>query len=242
MFIYSVPHSLFMFSNEPKEVNAIVKNRAKEILRILRKNFTLPSRPRTSRDPFQTLIRTVLSQATADKNAHRAFRNLSIRFPITPKALAKADVKDVEKAIMAAGLYRNKSKVIKNLSRIILEDFDGSMDFIYSMSFEEARRILLHLPGVGPKTADVVLLFCTDKPTIPIDTHVNRISKRLGLVPPNASYETTRQTLQSLYTPKDYLPVHLLLISLGRKYCRARKPLCKLCLINELCPTGQMGN
>ena len=231
-----------MFSNEPKEVNAMVKNRAKEILRILRNNFTLPSRPRTSRNLFQTLIRTVLSQATADKNAHRAFRNLSIRFPIAPKALAKADIREIEKAIMVAGLYKNKSGVIKNLSRIILEDFDGSMDFVYSMPFEEARETLLHLPGVGPKTADVVLLFCTDKPAIPIDTHVNRVSKRLGLVPPNAGYKTIRQTLQSLYTPKDYLPVHILLISLGRKYCRARKPLCQPCPINELCPTGQMEN
>jgi len=231
-----------MFSNEPKEVNAIVKNRAEEILRILRKNFTLPSRPRTSRDLFQTLIRTVLSQATADKNAHRAFRNLSIRFPIAPKALAKADVREIEKAIMVAGLYRNKSEVIKNLSRIILEDFNGSMDFIHSMPFEETRKILIHIPGVGPKTADIVLLFCANKPTIPIDTHVNRVSKRLKLVPPNASYEATRQTLQSLYTPKDYLPVHILLISLGRKYCRARKPLCEPCPINELCPTGQMEN
>jgi len=220
----------------------MVKNRAKEILRILRNNFTLPSRPRTSRDLFQTLIRTVLSQATTDKNSHKAFRNLSIRFPITPKALAKADVKEIEKAIMAAGLYKNKSKVIRNLSRIILEDFDGSMGSIYSMQFEEARKALLHIPGVGPKTADVVLLFCTDKPTIPIDTHVNRVSKRLGLVPPNASYEATRQALQSLYTPKDYLPVHIFLISLGREYCRARKPLCKPCPINEFCPTGQMEN
>jgi len=231
-----------MLSNEPEEVNAMAKNRAKKILRILRNNFSLPSRPRTSRNLFQTLIKTVLSQATADKNTHRAFRNLSIRFPITPKALAKADVREIEKAIMVAGLYKNKSKVIRNLSRIILEDFDGSMDFIYSVSFEDAREILLHLPGVGPKTADVILLFCTDKPTIPVDTHVNRVSKRLRLVPPKAGYETTQQTLQSLYTPKDYLPVHLLLISLGRKYCRARKPLCKPCPLNELCPTKQMKN
>ena len=218
------------------------KNRAKDILRILRNNFTLPSWPRTSRQPFQTLIRTVLSQATADKNTHRAFGNLSTRFPITPKALAKADAREIEKAIMVAGLYRNKSEVIKNLSRIILEDFNGSMDFIYSMPFEEARKILIHIPGVGPKTTDVVLLFCADKPTIPIDTHVNRVSKRLRLVPPNASYEMTRQALQSLYTPKDYLSVHLLLISLGRKYCRARKPLCNPCPLNKLCPTKQMEN
>jgi len=102
-----------MFSNEPEEVNAMAKNRAKEILRILRNNSTLPSWSRTSRNLFQTLIRTVLSQATADKNTDRAFRNLSIRFPITPKALAKADIREIKKAIMVAGLYKNKSKVIK---------------------------------------------------------------------------------------------------------------------------------
>lgn len=102
-----------MFSNELEEVNAMAKNRAKEILRILRNNLTLPSWTRSSRNLFQTLIRTVLSQATADKNTHRAFRNLSTRFPITPKALAKVDVREIEKAIRVAGLYKNKSKVIK---------------------------------------------------------------------------------------------------------------------------------
>jgi len=102
-----------MLSNEPKEANAMAKNRAKEILRILRNNFTLPSWTRSSRNLFQTLIRTVLSQATTDKNTHRAFRNLSTRFPITPKALAKADVREIEKTIRVAGLYKNKSKVIK---------------------------------------------------------------------------------------------------------------------------------
>jgi len=215
----------------------MTKDRAEKILRILENNFSVPQIADRARDPFKTLIRTVLSQNTADINTMRAFENLSKKFPITPEALAGADLKEIEEAIMVAGLYRNKSKVIKNLSRIIFEEYGGSLDFIYSLPFEEARKRLLRIPGIGLKTADVVLLFCARKPTLPIDTHVNRVSKRLGLTPPEADYEGVRLALQSLYSPEDYLPVHLLLISLGRKHCKARKTLCSPCPVNALCPS-----
>lgn len=223
-----------------KEVNVMTKNRAKKVLHILQENFSIPRWASSTKDPFQTLIITVLSQATADKNTARAFENLSEKFSITPEALAKASMKGIEKAIRVGGLYRNKSRVIKAISRVILEKFNGSLDFIHSLPLEEARKILLSIPGVGPKTADVVLLFCAGKATIPIDTHVNRVSKRLGLAQPDASYEGVRRTLEALYSPNDYLSVHLLLISLGRKYCRARKPLCKPCPVNTLCPSKRI--
>ncbi|UCE29103.1 MAG: endonuclease III [Candidatus Bathyarchaeota archaeon] len=229
-----------MLSNGLEGANLTAKNTPKEILRILRSSFSPSSWMSLTKDPFRILVKTVLSQATTDRNAAAAFRKLSARFRITPKSLAKADVREIEKAIVIAGLHRNKSRAIKDISRKVLEQFDGSMGFIYSTQFEEARKALLDLPGVGPKTADVVLLFCTDTPTIPIDTHVKRVSKRLGLVPPNASYETIRRALQSLYTPKDYLSVHLMLISLGREYCRARKLLCIRCPLSKLCPSRQM--
>jgi len=215
----------------------MTKRRATQILRILRSNFSIPRWADAPKDPFQTLIITVLSQATADRNTERAFRNISRKFPITPKDLADARVEEIEEAIRVAGLYRNKSKVIKELSRLILEKFGGSLDFIHSLPLEEARKTLIRLPGVGPKTADVVLIFCAGKPTLPIDTHVNRVSKRLGLASPKADYEGVREALQSLYSPKDYLPVHLLLISLGRRYCKARNPLCKSCPVKTLCPS-----
>jgi endonuclease-3 len=212
-------------------------NKANKILHILQNDFSIPKWLDSQRTTFQTLIRTVLSQATASRNATRAFENLSRKFSITPQSLVKANVKDIEEAIKVAGLYRNKSKVIKNISQVIWEQFNGSLDFIYTSPLEEARKILLTIPGVGPKTADVTLLFCAKKPTIPIDTHVNRVSKRLGLVLPKADYEETRRSLQSLYQPEDYLAVHLLLIALGRKYCKAKKPLCKLCSVSESCPS-----
>ena len=218
----------------------MTQKRAAEILRILQGSFSTPRIASSARDPFKALIRTVLSQNTADRNSRRAFENLSKKFELTPETLAKADVKEIEEAITVAGLYRNKSKVIKNLSRIVLEKFSGSLDFIYSLPFEKARETLMAMPGVGPKTADVVLLFCAEKPTLPVDTHVNRVSKRFGLAPQNADYEGVRQALQTLYPPKDYLPVHLLLISLGRKICKAGKPLCKICPVNMLCPSRRL--
>ena len=213
------------------------KRRAEEILSILRDNFSVPSWARSNRDPFRTLILTVLSQATADRNTARAFTNLQRRFSITPETLSKAKVEDIENAIKVGGLYRNKARVIKNISNLILEQHNGSLDFIYSLPFQDARKTLLGLPGVGPKTADIVLLFCARKPVIPVDTHVNRVSKRLGLVPAKADYERVHNALESHYSPEDYPDVHLLFISHGRKFCKARKPLCKICPVNVLCPS-----
>ncbi|NIQ06568.1 MAG: endonuclease III, partial [Candidatus Korarchaeota archaeon] len=124
----------------------------------------------------------------------------------------------IEKCLKAAGLYRNKAKTIKEASKRILEKFHGDLEQILSMPLQEARKELLEFSGVGPKTADVVLLFSAAKPTIPIDTHVNRVSKRLGLVPASGDYEVVRKALQELYDPEDYLSLHISLISLGRNY------------------------
>jgi len=215
------------------------KERANKILKILKENYQLPEWMSSRRDPFQTLIRTVLSQATNDRNRDRAYKNLSEKFEIAPKALAAADVKEIEAAIRVGGLYRNKSRKIKELSKVVLERYNGSLDFVYSQPLEKTRSMFMSIPGVGPKTADVVLLFSAGKPTVPVDTHVNRVSKRLGLAPPKSDYEETRGALESLYSPTDYLAIHLLLISLGRTYCRARNPRHKPCPVNSLCPTWQ---
>jgi len=151
--------------------------------------------------------------------------------------LANAETSKIEEGLKVAGLYRNKAKTIKQVSKIILEKFRGDLKSILLMPFGEARKTLLQLPGVGPKTADVVLLFCAEKPTIPVDTHVNRVSKRLALAPVNGDYEAVRESIQALYNPKDYLALHVLLILLGRKYCKARNPSCKQCALNTLCPS-----
>jgi len=218
------------------------EKRAQQILRVLRREFSLTVWANAPKEPFSTLIRTVLSQATNDKNRDKAFRNLSEKFEITPEALAEADVKEIEKSIRIGGLYRSKSRVIKEVSCVIVEKFDGTLDFVYSSPLEEARKLLVALPGVGPKTADVILLCSANKSVLPVDTHLNRVSKRLGLVASNADYECIRLALESLYSPRDYLATHLLLIMLGRKYCKARNPLHKSCPVNMLCPSAKLGD
>jgi endonuclease-3 len=215
----------------------MAENRAEKVLQVLRKTFTMLKWIASDRDLFETLIVTIISQNTAGRNTAKAFENLSKQFEITPEALANAETSQIEECLKVAGLYRNKAKAIKQTSKIILEEFHGNLTHVLSLPFEEARKTLLQLPGVGPKTADVVLLFCLGKPTIPVDTHVNRVAKRLGLAPANGDYEMVRRSLQSLYDPKDYLAVHVLLILLGRKYCKAINPMCKQCLVNALCPS-----
>lgn len=212
-------------------------HKSEKILRKLRKTFPDPLEFHSDRSPFKTLVATIISQNTTQRNSTKAFERLSDQFPITPKALAEAEKEEIEQSLKVAGLYRNKTKFIKQISKILLEKFQGDLKEIFSMSLEEARKTLMRFPGVGPKTADVLLLFSAEKPTLPIDTHVNRVSKRLGLTPQKAKYEENRKSLQALYSPKDYLAVHVLLILLGRNYCRARKPLCQRCPVKNCCPS-----
>ncbi len=214
--------------------------RAATVLQILRKTFAMPTWTESKRKSFETLILTVISQNTTDRNTSRAFERLSNRFEIKPEVLAKAEISQIEGALKTAGLYRNKAKTIKQVSRIIIEEFQGSLQSILSLPLEEARKILMTLPGIGPKTADVVLLFSANQSTIPVDTHVNRVSKRLGLAPTNGDYEVVRTNLQSLYAPYDYLAVHVLFIAHGRRYCRAILPLCEQCPVKIHCPSMGM--
>ncbi len=220
----------------------MTRKRAVKILLTLRKTFTLQKRTTSSRTPFRTLIVTIISQNTADGNTAKAFENLSKQFQITPEALSNAEKSKIEECLKVAGLYRNKAKTIKEVSKIIMEKFHGDLTWISSMPLEEVRNALIQLPGVGPKTADVVLLFSAQKPTIPIDTHVDRVSKRLGLATRNGNYEAVRESLQALYTQKNYLDVHMLLILLGREYCKARNPLCEQCPVNMFCQSRRVQN
>ena len=197
----------------------------------------MPKWVKSRRDPFETLVTTIISQNTADINTARAFEVLSKRFEITPQVLAIAEVSQIEDAIRISGLFKTKAKTIKEAATIVLEKYHGTLKTILSMSLEEARETLMQFPGVGPKTADVVLLFSARQPTIPVDTHVNRVAKRLGFASENGNYEAVRKSLQSLYEPSKYLAVHLLLIAHGRRYCKARKPQCDECPVSLECPS-----
>jgi endonuclease-3 len=215
----------------------MAETRAAKVLQILRQTLVMPTWSKSKRDPFETLVVTIISQNTADRNTARAFETLSKRFEITPEAFANAETSQIEECIRAAGLYKSKAKTIKHVSKALVEDFHGTLTPMLSLPLEEARRTLTQFPGIGPKTADVALLFSARQPTIPVDTHVNRVAKRLGFAPATGNYETVRKSLQSLYNPSDYLAVHILLIAHGRKYCKAKHPLCAQCSVNKHCPS-----
>ena len=215
----------------------MIEERASEVLQMLRRTFSMPKWTEAKRDPFETLVVTIISQNTADRNTARAFENLSKRFEIKPEVLARAEISQIEETLRVAGLYRSKAKTIKQASKTILENFHGTLAPILSLPLVEARKALMQFPGIGPKTADVVLLFSTGQPTIPVDTHVNRVAKRLGFAPANGDYETVRKNLQTLFDPGDYLAVHVLLIAHGRKYCNARHPVCAQCPVSMNCPS-----
>jgi len=218
----------------------MVDTRPQTVLNLLRKTYTLPKLTAKREDHFETLIVTIISQNTTDKNKARAFKNLSSMFKIEPETLAETDVQKIEECLRTAGLFRQKARAIKEISRTLIQKWKGSMDSILSLPIKDGRRELLQLPGVGPKTADVVLLFSARKPVIPVDTHVNRVSKRLGFAPEKGDYETIRKKLQTLFKPEDCAAVHILLILHGRKYCKARTPLCTSCPVNAYCPSRHL--
>ena len=220
----------------------MVDKQAENILLVLKENLAMPLWTVSQRMPFETLIATIISQNTADTNTERAFENLSKQFEITPQAMANAERGKIEACLHVAGLYKNKAKAIQAVSEIVAEKWGGSLAPVLSLPLDEARKKLLELPGVGSKTADVVLLFSAGQPTVPVDTHVNRVSKRLGLAPKDGDYDAVRLSLQAAFDPEDYLTVHLLLIAHGRKYCKARKPLCNSCPVNSYCPSKGLGD
>jgi endonuclease-3 len=215
----------------------MVAVQAGTILQVLKEALAMPSMVKSKADPFETLVVTIISQNTADRNTAVAYENLSKQTEINPEVLAKADASQIEECIKVGGLFKSKTRTIQAASRIILERFGGSLAPVLSLPLDEARKTLMGMPGVGPKTADVVLLFSVGQPTIPVDTHVNRVSKRLGFAPQNGNYEDVRKSLQSLFSPKEYLFVHLLLIAHGRQYCKAHKPSCLQCPVNIYCPS-----
>ncbi|HEU16353.1 MAG TPA: endonuclease III [Nitrososphaeria archaeon] len=187
-------------------------------------------------DPFRTLVATVLSQNTNDRNGYRAFSALERSVGVTPWSISRAPLEVLEKAIRPAGMYRGRARKLRALASAVVERYGGDLSRALSGDLERARAALMELPGVGPKTADVVLLFCASMPTFPVDTHISRISRRLGLARTGAGYEEMRSTLQSIFDPRDYAVAHRALIQLGRVYCRARGPRCAECPIRDLCP------
>lgn len=197
--------------------------------------------PATCGDPLDCLVATLLSQATSDVNSHRAFKNLKEHFPSWEKIL-EASLEDVAAAIRPGGLSQVKAQRIREIVRDIA-DHRGrpELDFLRSMPTEEARQYLMRFKGVGPKTAACVLLFALGRVAFPVDTHVCRVMKRLGLLERSLSPEQVERIVEQAIAghPRAAaiaLNLHLGLIEHGRSVCRARKPRCEICFAREWCP------
>jgi endonuclease-3 len=188
-------------------------------------------------DAVAELVLTVLSQNTADTNSGRAFTQLLRRYP-SWQAIAEAPPEEVVSTIQPGGLAPQKAPRIQAILRTVKDRSPGwDLQFLREMPLEEARAWLRSLPGVGPKTAACVLLFALGLPAMPVDTHVERVAKRLGLIDAKATPERAHELLEALVDPADYYPFHMLLIKHGRRLCAARRPLCGPCPLAPDCPS-----
>ncbi len=186
-------------------------------------------------DVLECLILTILSQNTTDVNRDRGYAELKDRFP-TWEAVLQADVKAIAVAIRLAGLGNQKSRTIKDfLSWLKTERGELSLEFIHDMETEAALELLCQHKGIGIKTACVTLSFACGREVFPVDTHILRISKRLGLIPSNCSAEKAHQMLPPIVPEGKAYPFHMNLIYFGRQICDARKPLCERCPLTHHC-------
>ena len=186
-------------------------------------------------DPVSELVSTILSQNTNDVNRDVAFDRLRSRFP-TWEQVRDADVDEVIDAIRPAGLANQKGPRIQEALRFITQERgELELDFLAEWPVEEAKAWLCSMNGVGPKTAAIVLLFSLGRPAFPVDTHVHRVTKRLGLIGPRTGREKAHVELELLVPDEDYYPFHLNLIRHGRQVCNSRKPHCLDCTLSDLC-------
>lgn len=194
-----------------------------------------------STDPFKNLIITVLSQNTSEINCVRAYRGLASKFNVKPEVLVQADVAQIKEAIRSGGLYNVKSKRIKQLSKTVLEEFNGDLTSTLALPKEEGKKQLMKLPGIGDKTADVLLATRHGYHEVfVVDTHMNRIAKRLGLVKENAKYNETQQAIKH-FLPKDERTGGLFWL-LAKYTCRAQRPKCRECPLNKMCDYAKKQN
>jgi endonuclease-3 len=213
---------------------ASLKRRAAVVDRILtrvygRKDVELED------NPLDTLVETILSQNTTDKNSHRAYQALKRAYPNWGKLMGE-DVAKVAKLIRSGGLAGIKaSRILGALEFINRERGVLDLDFLRDLSPQDAEAWLAQMKGVGPKTRSIVLLFSLGMPAFPVDTHIHRVTKRIGLIGPKVSREQAQTDLASLVPRREFFNYHINLIEHGRTVCQARKPRCSMCQISRYC-------
>ena len=191
-------------------------------------------------DPASELVYTILSQHTSDINSGRAFENLMKTFG-SLEAIAEAPVEAIEDAIRMGGLAKSKAPRIKAvLEQIAREVGSYDLSFLAEMPLDESKQWLKRLPGIGPKTAAIILSFSLGLPAMPVDTHIFRVSKRLRLIGPKVNAEKAHDILEPMVPPEDVFAFHVYLIRHGREVCKARRPRCNSCVLAWGCPSRRL--
>lgn len=212
---------------------------ADEVLTLLAAEYgPITWRPRYA--PVSELVFTILSQHTSDVNAQRAFDALRARWG-SWDAVVSANVAEVATVIRSGGLAQQKAPRIQQALREIGQlrgDYD--LSFLQELPLAEAKAWLRSLPGVGPKTAAIVLCFALGMPAMPVDTHIYRVARRLGLVGPKVSTEAAHALLEAQVSPEEVFEFHVYLITHGRRVCKAPRPRCHLCVLSHRCPSSQV--
>ena len=219
----------------------MAKNLSKRAIKIHEKLLGAFGEPvwRNPLPAIDELVSTILSQNTNDLNRDRAFTALRAKFP-TWEDVRDAKTEDVVNAIRPAGLANQKGPRIQQALRSITEERGSlNLDFLADLPVAEARAWLTKFNGVGPKTAAIILCFSLNKPAFPVDTHIYRVTGRIGLRPERMTVEQAHPHLESLFPPETYYAAHLNIIRLGREICQARKPNCLICPIRDLCDYGR---
>jgi endonuclease-3 len=216
-------------------VESRVGARIRKIIRLLESEYGIPER-RRSRDLLGSLIATILSQNTTSQNAQEAFSRLRERFPVW-EDLATARLAKIVSAIRPAGLAPQRAPRIKKLvQRLVEERGSASLAFLRRMDNHTAVSYLTSFSGIGRKTASCLLLFDMGRDAFPVDTHVARLARRLGLVDRSASVDEIQDRLEELCPREKFLSLHLSLVRHGWLVCRARRPRCVSCVLGRLCP------
>jgi endonuclease-3 len=220
--------------NEPTAEGA----RLRAILKKLEEAYGSP-RWNPHHDPLGELIATILSQNTSDVNSDRAYAALRAAYPSWEETL-DANPDDLANVIRSGGLATLKSRRIQEILHTIkARHGELNLDFLMDMPTPVARAFLAEFPGVGPKTIACVLLFACGHPAFPVDTHIYRVTTRLGLLPQGCTAERAHAVLEPLIPPAQVYSAHVNLIGHGRTICKARQPNCRHCCLRMLCPYPQ---
>ncbi|HIM79959.1 MAG TPA: endonuclease III [Dehalococcoidia bacterium] len=190
-------------------------------------------------DAAHEIVFTILSQHTSDTNSSRAYHLLMDKFG-TLEEVARGEPSDIESTIAPGGLAKIKAPRIKQVLNLILE-LNGSLDlsFLRELPLDEAKAWLRQLPGIGPKSAGIILSFALGMPAMAIDTHIYRVSKRLALIGPKVTADKAHDILEAVVDPDQVYPFHLAFITHGRQVCKAQRPLCGECVVAEACPSRE---